>query len=126
MKPDERNLQVLLHIVYHCYSIEETIRHFGEDKEQFGNSIIYRNAVSMPLMQIGELVKHLSSSFKETHPEIPWKKISGMRDYFAHDYFGMNIEQIWYTALESAPELNVQCQSILQENDIPIPKRNNP
>lgn len=123
MKPDERDLQVLLHIAYHCCVIEETIRQFGKDKERFDNSIIYRNAVSMPLMQIGELVKHLSARFKETHPEIPWKKISGMRDYFAHDYFGMNIEQIWNTALESAPELNLQCRSILQENDIPIPER---
>ena len=74
MKPDERDLQVLLHIAYHCRVIEETIRQFGKDKERFDNSIIYRNAVSMPLMQIGELVKHLSARFKETHPEIPWKK----------------------------------------------------
>ena len=36
------------------------------------NSSTYRNAVTMPILQIGELANHLSEEFKQQNKQIPW------------------------------------------------------
>lgn len=38
---------------------------------------------------IGEAVKNLSTGFRETHQEIPWSEIAGLRDKLIHGYFGI-------------------------------------
>lgn len=49
-----------------------------------------RWAVTTPLYNIGEHVYCLSDAFKETYPEIPWNKISGLRHRLVHDYDNTN------------------------------------
>lgn len=46
-------------------------------KEKFMQSSTYRNAVTMPILQIGELANRLSDEFKRSYPEIPWNEIRG-------------------------------------------------
>ena len=43
-------------------------------------------AVLYEITVTGEIVKRLSSEFRQNHPEIPWKQIAGMRDKLVHDY----------------------------------------
>ena len=52
----------------------------------FCNNPTHRNAVAMCLMQIGELAGNLSDEFKDSHKEIPWRAIRGMRNVVAHEY----------------------------------------
>ena len=49
-----------------------------------------RWAVTTPLYNIGEHVYNLSDEFKESHPSIPWAKISGLRHRLVHDYDNTN------------------------------------
>ena len=51
--------QILLHILKYTDEITETLVRFGNDKEDFDNDKVFRNAVSMPMLQIGELAKEL-------------------------------------------------------------------
>ena len=46
--------------------------------------------VTTPLYNIGEQVYCLSSTFKDAHPEIPWRGIAGLRHHLVHDYDGTN------------------------------------
>ena len=47
MKPLERNISILEHIVGYCDQIEETIRRFGNDYGVFSADAIYRNAAAL-------------------------------------------------------------------------------
>ena len=104
---------ILLHILRYCDEVEETINQFGRSEETFRNSFVYRNAISMPIMQIGELATRLTEGFITETPEIPWKAIKGMRTFFAHQYGSMNVGLIWQTAVERIPELKSSCQQLL-------------
>lgn len=56
MKPLDRNISVLEHIVSYCQQIEQTVERFGNSAETFQNDPIYRNAAALCILQIGELV----------------------------------------------------------------------
>lgn len=53
MKPPDRNISILEHIVGYCDQIEETIRRFGNDYGVFSTDAIYRNAAALCVLQIG-------------------------------------------------------------------------
>ena len=64
MKPLDRNISILEHIVGYCDQIEETIRRFGNDYGVFSTDAIYRNAAALCVLQIGELAGKLTDEFR--------------------------------------------------------------
>jgi uncharacterized protein with HEPN domain len=69
------------------------------------------DAAMMNFVIIGEMVEKLSQEFKNNHPEIEWLKIKGFRNIVAHDYFGIDAEEVWQIIRDKIPELkfNVGC-----------------
>lgn len=113
MKLNDSDRQILHHIIRYCDEVLETVDTFGADEQIFLNSFIYRNAVSMPILQIGELANHLSDNFTHTYSEMPWRAIVGMRNRFAHGYQVMDVNEIWHTASNDIPALKQYCCKIL-------------
>lgn len=122
MNVPNKDEQVIQHIVRYCNQIDTTIKTYKIAKKEFDNNFAIQNALSMPLLQIGELVKKLSMDFREKNTDIPWKAIAGMIDRFAHNYDGMDKDIIWNTAFKEMPELNKYCKKLLKESNIDIPK----
>ena len=52
MKPLDRNISVLEHIVTYCEQIEQTVERFGNSAETFRADPIYRNAAALCILQI--------------------------------------------------------------------------
>lgn len=125
MKLKDSDAQILQHIVNYCNQIKATIDLFGDDEKIFLQNFIYRNAVSMPVLQIGELVNHLSTDFTAEYNQIAWREIVGMRNHFAHGYQIMNFSEVWNTAINDVPMLNSFCKNILRENNFFIPEQVN-
>ena len=115
MKLNDKDKQILEHIVRYCDEINEAHTIFKFDKQLFMDTPTYRNGCSMPIMQIGELVKRLSKEFILSDKKMPWKEIKGMRDIFAHGYETMNKEMIWNTSIEDIPALKKHVSKILNE-----------
>ena len=115
-----RDSEIIKHILRYCDEIDLAVNRFGRNQEIFAKDPVYRNAVSMPVQQIGELAKHLSDAFTESHPEIPWKPIKGMRTWFAHQYLNMDIDVIWEVVDENIPELSAFCHRYLTETDLNV------
>lgn len=110
---NDKDKNLLRHILRYCDEVEETLRQFDRSEPAFRDSFVFRNAISMPIMQIGELATRLSESFIVETPEIPWKAIKGMRTFFAHQYGSMNIDLIWQTAVYRIPELKERCRALI-------------
>ena len=113
MPAPNRDRTVIEHILRYCNQIDVAHADFGRSKERFMQSTTYQNAVSLCILQIGELVNHLSDDFKATHKQVPWHKIRGMRNYVAHEYGSIDFDVVWYVATESILNLREFCEALL-------------
>ena len=114
--------QVLQHIVRYCNQVELTILKLKIDKSAFEKNFLFQNAISMPILQVGELVKKLSDDFRRENSAVPWRAISGMRDHLAHNYIEMDINVAWETVCDDIPLLKKYCEQILTKRGVPIPE----
>lgn len=106
----------LEHIALYCSEIAETIDRFGNDLSTFKNDKDYQASISMRLLNIGELVKGLSTDYKdETRTSIQWGAIAGLRDHVAHGYHRLNFEDIFDTATKDIPVLAAFCKKELSK-----------
>lgn len=110
----EREFSVIRHILSYCNLVSERLKQYSMSYEEFIVNVDHRDLISMPIMQIGELVNHLSEEFKEAHKDIPWHIIRGMRNWFAHNYYEMNYKKIWDTAVDDIPALREFCEGVLE------------
>ena len=81
--------------------------------DDFNND--YRNfdATMMNFVVIGEMVDKLSDDFKKKHDKIDWIKIKGFRNIVAHDYFGIDAEEVWQIIKNKIPKLKADIQGLL-------------
>ncbi len=47
----------------------------------------------------------LHAEFADSHPEIPWRSMRGMRNRIAHGYFDINLDVVWDTVDTALPQL---------------------
>lgn len=64
-----------------------------------------QSAILYQVIVVGEAAKRLSTDFRNTHPNIPWKEIAGMRDILAHQYDRVNLDTLWDVIQNDIPEL---------------------
>lgn len=93
-------------------AIEEYIQPIGED-EFYGNRMM-QDATLRRLEIIGEAVKSIDDDFRGKHPEIPWKKMAGMRDVLIHEYFGVSMKRIWKVIKFDLPELRAHFLELIE------------
>ena len=106
--------QRLLHIQRYCQDVAEFLDRFGKDYNIFIADRAYFNAVSMCILQIGEMANSLSPEFREeTKEQMPWGMIRGMRNWLAHAYTEMDENIIWETAINDIPQLLSFCKKML-------------
>ncbi|MBQ3305163.1 MAG: DUF86 domain-containing protein [Clostridia bacterium] len=111
----KRDEQLVQRMLEYCDEIAGTLAYFKGDEQRFYGDYIMRNALSMPLQQIGELATHVGDDFIEASGGIPWKQIKGMRTWFAHQYWDMSFDKIWVTLTEDVPDLKGKLEKLLSE-----------
>ena len=63
---------------------------------------------------IGEAVYMLTKEFRETHTEVEWDVIEGMRHVLVHGYYKIKPNQLWNTIENDIPKLKPLIESYIQ------------
>ena len=69
---------------------------------------------------LGEAVKRLPDDLRQRHPQVPWDKIAGTRDYIAHGYDSVDYDVIWGVLDVEVGKLRASVLAILA-NEFPEP-----
>jgi uncharacterized protein with HEPN domain len=85
----------------------------GITKEKFDEDIDIQDAVMRRIEIIGEAVKQMPQDFKDTHAEVPWRKIAGARDVFIHAYMEINLDRVWNIVQNDLSPLKKQIEALL-------------
>ena len=93
--------------------IEKYIK--GMTFERLKKNTLVIDGVVRNLEIIGEATKNIPAPIKEQHPEVEWKKIAGLRDILAHEYFGIDLEVVWDIVKNKLPALKAQVRQILNK-----------
>ncbi len=64
---------------------------------------------------IGEASMNVPLNIQEKYPEIPWKKMVGLRNLIAHHYFGIDYEMIWEIVKNNLPQNRIDLAGIVEK-----------
>lgn len=81
--------------------------------DEFDKDYLVFDATMMNFVVIGEMVMKLSDDLKNAHSELEWNKIKGFRNIVAHDYFGVDAEEVWQIVNNKIPTLRNDITNIL-------------
>jgi uncharacterized protein with HEPN domain len=74
-------------------SIEEVAEFTeGMSFDEFGRHKKTINAVIRSLEVLGEAARKIPYDLRDKAPEVPWNKMTGMRNKLIHEYFGVDLE----------------------------------
>jgi uncharacterized protein with HEPN domain len=92
--------------------IEKYTAPFKNADEFYQNQLNFEAAM-MNFVVIGEMVDKISQEFKQAHSEIDWTKIKDFRNLIAHDYLGIDAEEVWEIIKSHLVELKDQVKKII-------------
>ena len=103
MRPDARDTGYLADMVRYARGVVDTVR--GKTLEVYEADENLRLTVERRVEIIGEAAARVSEAFRQSHPEVPWRKIVAQRNVLAHEYGEIEDEIMWDVATVSVPEL---------------------
>jgi uncharacterized protein with HEPN domain len=83
--------------------------------DNFERRWIERDALIRNFEIIGEASNHISQKVKDKYPEVAWNEIKGMRNFISHEYFGLQLDSVWDTAVNDIPILKEQINKIIAD-----------
>ena len=71
----------------------------------FAANIEKQDAVVRRIEIIGEATVHLTEETRQAVPELPFRRMRGMRNIVAHDYANVDLKIVWQVATVHVPEI---------------------
>ena len=106
---DKANLLAILDAIGR---INEYMKGLNSPDEYFKSKLVF-DATLMNFINIGEMVDRLPKELKDRHPDLDWQKMKDFRNLVAHDYLGVDAEEVWQIIKDDLPNLRNELNKIL-------------
>ncbi|HEX2798811.1 MAG TPA: DUF86 domain-containing protein [Thermoanaerobaculia bacterium] len=107
MKRDRQRLEDILE------AIERIEKYASGGRASFDRDELVQTWIVHHLQIIGEAVRGLSEEIRSAHSDVPWAQIAAMRNILVHDYFGIDLEEVWAAVARDVPPLKAKVAAIL-------------
>lgn len=111
----EKDQGNLLAIIDACEKIQKYTADIWDADSFYADEKTF-DAVLMNFVIIGEAVTRLTEKLRLQENHIPWTQIKGFRNIVAHDYFGVDAEEVWQIIMHSIPDLSDEVNNILKDH----------
>ena len=64
---------------------------------------------------IGEAAKYIPEGLRLKSPNVPWKRMSGLRNVLTHEYWGIDMKRIWNIISKRLPKLKKDIKKLLSK-----------
>jgi uncharacterized protein with HEPN domain len=98
-------------------AIENITQYTDQGRHSFNENELIQIWVIRHLEIIGEAARAIPGDFKDRHPEIPWRRINGMRNVLVHIYFGIDLKIVWAVVERDLPVLKVSVDALLSTGE---------
>lgn len=85
------------------------------DYIKFVNTKMVQDAVIRNLEILGEAATKLSDEFIESYPDLPVRKVRGMRNLLIHHYDFVDVDEVWKVVANDLLPLQKELEKILKE-----------
>ena len=83
--------------------------------EEFAGNRLHRYAIVKAIEIVGEAAANVGPETRAAYPDIPWRKITGMRHRLVHGYYKIRLGTVWATVRDDFPELISRLEGIAPE-----------
>lgn len=112
-KPSHKDFICILNMLDSIKRIQQYSEKFTNADDFYDDTKSF-DASMMNFIVIGEMVDKLSDNLiSETANKIDWYRVKGFRNIIAHNYFGIDAEEVWQIIRGSLKDLKRDLESII-------------
>jgi uncharacterized protein with HEPN domain len=111
MRPEERDAAYLWDMLQAAREVASMLGR--RSLPAFLKDRVRVRALERSIELVGEAARRVSTSFREAHPEIPWRQLIGQRNILAPEYGQVDHALLYNTAINDIPELIVLLENLL-------------
>jgi uncharacterized protein with HEPN domain len=102
-----------LRVIAMIQAAEEAKSDSEVGREVFLNGGLNQKAILLDLIHFTESAEKTSAGFKKANPNIPWGRLSGLRNRgLVHDYTDIDLEDIWDFVRREVPRIRRQLDRV--------------
>jgi uncharacterized protein with HEPN domain len=94
-------------------AIERIERYTARGREAFFRQELIQVWTVHHLQIIGESAAQLGRAFHAAHSEVPWARVVAMRNVLVHEYFGVDLNELWNVVERDLPALKTAVERLL-------------
>ena len=89
----------------------------GREIEELNSDIQFRMALVKAVELVGESARRTSDELRAQHPQVPWKKMIGMRNVLVHNYWAIEQDEFWDAVQNHIPPLIAELERLINLED---------
>lgn len=109
----ERDPSITLRQIIDCLAQAREVV-VGKKREDLDRDTLFRLAAERAVEVIGEAANRLPEELRDKHPEVPWHRVIGMRNWLAHGYDAVDLDVLWDVLARRLDELEDMIRPVVK------------